>query len=103
MKVSHKGYQEGAHGQIVPVYGVPAWRRPNEDGAPFHVVCARVEAALTAPMRRVFDRWCTEHRLVLDAFSDLMVFGRCVMFVDAHGWRVLDPATSIQPLALVQR
>jgi hypothetical protein len=29
--------------------------------------------------------------VVSDALSDLMVFGRCVMFVDREGWRVLDP------------
>lgn len=28
-----RGLQEGTHGRMVPVYRVPAWRRPNEDGS----------------------------------------------------------------------
>lgn len=39
--------------------------------------------------------------VVSDAFGDLVVFGRCVMFVDRQGWRVLDPLKPASADALV--
>lgn len=39
----YAGHQEGTHGRMVPVYKVPAWRIPNEDG------CSWPTAILRAP------------------------------------------------------
>lgn len=39
----YAGHQEGTHGRMVPVYKVPAWRVPNEDG------CSWPTAILRAP------------------------------------------------------
>lgn len=38
----YAGHQEGTHGRMVPVYKVPAWRVPNEDGAALPVQWARL-------------------------------------------------------------
>lgn len=35
------GHQEGTSGRILPVYRVPAWRSPDEDGAGLDVVARR--------------------------------------------------------------